>query len=57
MRLLSRKADKGDAARRGAVRGAAGMTGREKLGDAERALPPRSTGISLDMDDMFSVTI
>ena len=42
-------ADRGDAARR-VLRDAAG---RETMGDAERALPPRSTGINLDMDVML----
>lgn len=51
-RVLSRKPDKGDAARRGLTRDA-GVIERDMLGDTERALPPRSTGINLDMDDIF----
>ena len=51
-------AERGDAARR-AVRGA-DAAGREMMGDAERALPPRSTGINLDIDVMllsFSISV
>jgi hypothetical protein len=51
VRLLSRNADRGDAVRRVLMRDA-GAIGREMLGDAERALPPRRTGIILDNEDI-----
>ncbi len=53
VRLLSRNADRGDAARRVLMRDA-GAIGRDMLGE-ERALPPRRTGIILDIDDIMFV--